>query len=138
MDTLQCAVLLAKMARFDWEVERRIAIGARYGERIRDAGSKVELLSVRPDRTSVWAQYTVLVEDRDGVQSRMKEAGIPTAVHYPKSLHQQPAYQGLVNAGSFPVSEQLQRRVVSLPMSADLSDSQMVQVVSALTRATKA
>jgi UDP-2-acetamido-2-deoxy-ribo-hexuluronate aminotransferase len=138
MDTLQCAVLLAKMARFDWEVQRRIAIGARYAERIRDANSNVELLRIRADRTTVWAQYTVLVEDRDGVQARMKASGIPTAVHYPKSLHQQPAYQGLVNAGPFPVSEQLQRRVISMPMSADLSDAQMDQVVAALTQATKA
>ena len=137
MDTIQCAVLLAKLARFDWEVQRRIDLGARYGERIRAAGSIAELLRVKEDRTSVWAQYTVLVEDRDGVQNRMKAAGIPTAVHYPKSLHQQPAYRGLVGAGHFPVSERLQERVISLPMSADLSEVLIEQIVAALTHATK-
>jgi len=138
MDTIQCAVLLAKLARFDWEVQRRIELGARYGEQIRKAGSRAELLRVRDDRTSVWAQYTVLVDDRDGVQGRMKELGIPTAVHYPKSLHQQPAYRDLVGAGAFPVSERLQERVISLPMSADLTDAHMDQIVAALTQATKA
>ena len=138
MDTIQCAVLLAKFARFDWEVQRRIDLGMRYGKTIDTAGAKVELLRVKSDRTSVWAQYTVLVEDRDRVQSRMKASGIPTAVHYPKSLHQQPAYQNLVSVGPFPVSERLQRQVISLPMSADLSDAQMDVVVGALTQATKA
>jgi UDP-2-acetamido-2-deoxy-ribo-hexuluronate aminotransferase len=138
MDTIQCAVLLAKLPRFDWEVQRRIELGARYGERIGASGANVELLSVRQDRTSVWAQYTVLVNDRDGVQGRMKALGIPTAVHYPKSLHQQPAYQSLVGAGTFPVSEHLQKRVISLPMSADLGTEQLDQVVDALMQVTKA
>jgi UDP-2-acetamido-2-deoxy-ribo-hexuluronate aminotransferase len=137
MDTIQCAVLLAKMARFDWEVQQRIDLGARYAERIRASGSRAQLLRVKADRTSVWAQYTVLVDDREGVQARMKGLGVPTAVHYPKSLHQQPAYQDLVQPGTFPVSEYLQRQVISLPMSADLSAAQMDQVVGALAQATK-
>jgi UDP-2-acetamido-2-deoxy-ribo-hexuluronate aminotransferase len=136
MDTIQCAVLLAKLARFNWEIERRIELGARYGQLIRKAGARAEILQVREDRTSVWAQYTVLVEDRNGVQARMKALGIPTAVHYPKSLHQQPAYRDLVGIGSFPVSERLQQRVISLPMSADLTEEDMAQVVDALTQAT--
>jgi UDP-2-acetamido-2-deoxy-ribo-hexuluronate aminotransferase len=136
MDTIQCAVLLAKMARFEWEVQRRIALGARYVERIRAECPTVALVNVKNDRTSVWAQFTILVDNRDEVQARMKALGIPTAVHYPKSLHQQPAYESLAGGGSYPVSEQLQRRVISLPMSADLTEEQMDLVVNALAQVT--
>ena len=136
MDTLQCAILLAKLARFDWEVARRIELGEQYAAAIRASGAKVGLLTVRPDRTSVWAQYTVLVDDRDGVQERMRQAGIPTAVHYPKPLHLQPAYQHLCDPKPMPVSESLAAQVISLPMSADLSDEQLESVVKALAEAT--
>ncbi len=136
MDTLQCAILLAKLGRFDWEVARRSELGRRYGEAIRASGAKAGLLSVRPDRTSVWAQYTVLVENRDHVQELMKQAGIPTAVHYPRPLHLQPAYEKLIHPKPMPVSELLAGQVLSLPMSADLSDAQMEAVVTALARAT--
>ena len=136
MDTLQCAVLLAKLARFDWEVARRIELGGRYTAAIRASGARVGLLTVRPDRTSVWAQYTVLVENRNQVQEKMRQAGIPTAVHYPRPLHRQPAYEGLCDPKPLPVSEQLASQVISLPMSADLSDSQLDEVVAALARAT--
>jgi UDP-2-acetamido-2-deoxy-ribo-hexuluronate aminotransferase len=136
MDTIQCAVLLGKLPRFDWEVQRRIELGARYAERIRASGAPVGLLTVRPDRTSVWAQYTVLVEDRDGVQARLKQAGIPTAVHYPRPLDRQPAYERIVDAKPMPVSDSLAARVMSLPMSADLTEQQQDEVVEALARAT--
>ena len=136
MDTLQCAILLAKLTRFDWEVARRIELGRLYAEAIRASGAKVGLLTVRPDRTSVWAQYTVLVENRDAVQEKMKQAGIPTAVHYPRPLHLQPAYEKLCDRKPMPVSESLASQVISLPMSADLSDSEVDVVVAALARAT--
>ena len=136
MDTLQCAILLAKLGRFDWEVARRIELGNRYAEAILASGARVELLSVRPDRTSVWAQYTVLVENRDAVQEKLKRAGVPTAVHYPRPLHQQPAYAKLCEPRPMPVSEMLASRVISLPMSADLSASHLEFVVAALARAT--
>jgi UDP-2-acetamido-2-deoxy-ribo-hexuluronate aminotransferase len=135
MDTLQCAILLAKLARFDWEVARRIELGNHYAAAIRASGAKVDLLTVRPGRTSVWAQYTVLVENRDAVQEKMKQAGIPTAVHYPRPLHQQPAYEKLCDPKPMPVSESLARQVISLPMSADLTDTHIEAVVGALARA---
>ena len=136
MDTLQCAILLAKLTRFDWEVARRIELGNKYAEAIRASGARARLLTVRPGRTSVWAQYTVLVDDRDGVQERMKQAGVPTAVHYPRPLHQQPAYEKLCDPKPMPVSESLASQVISLPMSADLSESELQAVVAALARAT--
>jgi UDP-2-acetamido-2-deoxy-ribo-hexuluronate aminotransferase len=139
MDTLQCAILLAKLERFGWELERRTALAALYGELIRTYGADVEILALRPDRTSVWAQYTVLVNDRDGVQRRMQALGIPTAVHYPKALHQQPAYEGRYAGAdrSFPRSEALAQRVISLPFSADLDPTEQERVASALASATR-
>jgi UDP-2-acetamido-2-deoxy-ribo-hexuluronate aminotransferase len=136
MDTLQCAVLLAKLPRFDWELAQRARLGALYADGIRASGVKAGLVSVRPDRNSVWAQYTVMVDDRDGVQQRLQAAGIPTAVHYPKPLHLQSAYAPLCDAHSFPVSEMLAARVMSLPMSADLGDADLERVVAALAAAT--
>jgi UDP-2-acetamido-2-deoxy-ribo-hexuluronate aminotransferase len=138
MDTLQCAVLLAKLERFSWELEQRTALGVLYRDRIRAKGARADPLALRPERTSAWAQYTVLVDDRDGVQGRMRELGIPTAVHYPRALHQQPAYQPLFSDAAFPVSEDLARRVISLPFSADLEAEQLELVVNALMKATSA
>jgi len=137
MDTIQCAILLAKLPRFDWEIARRIELGARYAERIRASGAPVGLLTVRPGRQCVWAQYTVMVDDRDGVQERMKQAGIPTAVHYPRPLNRQPAYERLVDPKPLPVSDALSARVMSLPMSADLTESAMDEVVATLVHAVR-
>ena len=138
MDTLQCAVVLAKLGRFDWEVARRKAIGDRYGALIRTAGIPVQLLAVRPDRDCVWAQYTVLVDDRPAVQRALQAAGIPTAVHYPKPLHHQPAYAAGCCPECNPLSIAAGRRVLSLPMSADLSDADQDRVVAALAQAAAA
>jgi UDP-2-acetamido-2-deoxy-ribo-hexuluronate aminotransferase len=128
LDTIQAAVLLAKMERFDWELQRRAAIGARYESLL--AG--VETVAVRPDRNSVYAQFTVMVDHRADVQAALKAAGVPTAVHYPKPLHQQPAYAMHCCPDCCPVSSRLAARVLSLPMSADLSEADQDRVVSAL------
>jgi len=135
MDTLQCAVVLAKLERFDWEIERRLALGDRYGRLIRDSGAPVQLLAVRPDRDCVWAQYTVMVDDRPAVQAALQAAGIPTAVHYPKPLHQQPAYAAYCCPDCMPHSVRAGQRVLSLPMSADLTHAQQDRVVAALAKA---
>ena len=129
LDTLQAAVLLAKLERFEWELQRRAEIGARYGQLLQG----IEQVTVRPDRNSVWAQFTVMVDRRDKVQAHLKEAGVPTAVHYPLPLHRQPAYQAL--GCSCPVSDRLAARVLSLPMSADLSAADQDHVVAVLRQA---
>ena len=148
MDTLQCAVVLAKLERFDWELARRHALGERYGRlmdelinrlaglashRRTEAGaSLLQRLAVRADRNCVWAQYTVLVDERSAVQQAMQAAGIPTAVHYPKPLHHQPAYAAGQDAAAFPHSIRAAQRVLSLPMGADLSESDQDRVVDSL------
>ncbi len=130
MDTLQCAVVLAKLERFEWELQRRHALGARYGALLE--GSGVERLAVRPDRDCVWAQYTVMVDDRARVQSALQAQGIPTAVHYPKPLHHQSAYAAHAQPGDCPHSVRAAARVMSLPMSADLAEADQERVVAAL------
>jgi UDP-2-acetamido-2-deoxy-ribo-hexuluronate aminotransferase len=133
MDTLQCAVVLGKLARFEWEIAQRKRLGDEYRRLLQQTcGGELELLEVRPDRDCVWAQYTVKVPNREAVQDLLKDAGVPTAVHYPRPLHQQPAY---ATAQTFPHSETIARRVMSLPMSADLSAQDQVRVVKALAAA---
>ena len=136
MDTLQCAVVLGKLDRFEWEIQRRIELGEAYARKLAVAVPRLQRLAVRQDRDCVWAQYTVFVDRRDEVQARLKAAGIPTAVHYPRPLHHQPAYaKYAAGADLFPHSVAAARRVISLPMSADLTDAQQDQVVLALAQA---
>ncbi len=130
MDTLQCAVVLAKLERFDWEVAQRIALGQRYNQLMDAAG--IQRVQQRDDRTSVFAQYTVLVEQRSEVEARFKEAGIPTAVHYPVPLNEQPAYQHLCCADCTPIAKGMAQRVMSLPMGADLTEKQQTQIALTL------
>ena len=119
MDTLQCAVVLAKLERFAWEVEQRIAMGSRYNKLMDDAG--IPRVQQRSDRTSVYAQYTIFTDNREGLQKHLSEAGIPTAVHYPVPLNEQPAYKHLCCTDCTPVAQNIAEKVMSLPMGADLS-----------------
>lgn len=140
LDSLQAAVLLAKMEVFPDEVEARRRVGARYAELIAEAfGStqgRVSAPHVAPGNTSVFAQYTVEVEVREEVERRLKAAGVPTAVHYPLPLHLQPVFAHLgYGPGRFPVSEAAARRVISLPMHPYLTEDQQRTIVSALAAA---
>lgn len=143
LDTLQAAILLSKMEVFEDEVQARARLGARYTELLHEAfagQSMIKTPIVEANHLSVYAQYTIEVpHENDGrtqFEKRMKEQGIPTAVHYPLSLHQQPVFAGLgYKTGDFPVSERMAARVVSLPMHPYLTDDQQQQVVSAVRRA---
>jgi len=135
LDTLQCAVLLAKLERFEWEVAERARIGARYDELLSGLEPAIRLVKVRPDRTSVFAQYSLLAADREGLERALKAEGIPTAIHYPKSLHQQPAYSAGWEGASFPVSERLAREVISLPMHPYLDAATQDRIAGAVRRA---
>ena len=134
LDTLQAAVLLAKMEIFDDEVEARMRIGGRYSELIAEAlGDRVTTPLLAPGCTSVYAQYTIEVANREKVEQAMKAQGIPTAVHYPMPLHLQPVFADLgQGAGAFPVAEAAGRRVLSLPMHPYLTEDQQARVVQAL------
>ena len=131
MDTLQCAVVLAKLPRLAWELERRQLLGARYAQLLEGIPG-LRLLAVRPDRDCVWGQYTVFADNRAAVQAALKEAGIPTAVHYPRPLHHQPAYAQHCCPECCAVSLQVSQQVLSLPMSADLTEADQDRVAAAL------
>lgn len=128
MDTIQCAIVLAKLERFEWEIEKRLKIGARYNELF---AGKVKTVMQRADRTSIFAQYTVLVDNRERARATLKEAGIPTAVHYPVPMHMQPAYATLCNVDENPISVQMAKTVMSLPMGADLdtADQEKIAII---------
>jgi UDP-2-acetamido-2-deoxy-ribo-hexuluronate aminotransferase len=132
MDTIQAAVLLAKLEVFDEEVRRRAEVGARYSELLQEV---VETPQILEGNTSVNAQYTIEVENRDKFQEEMKRSGIPTTVHYPEALHLQPALAYLGHReGDFPVAEAAAKQVVSLPMHPYLTESDLAHVTGAVAR----
>lgn len=134
-DTIQAAVLLAKLEIFEEEIELRDKVARRYSEKL---GEAVVTPLVKADRTSVWAQYSVLVENRDQVIHSLQNRGIPTAIYYPKPLHLQPAYRSLgYREGDFPVSEGVAGRIFSIPMHPYLSEEDQDYIVEALLEAVK-
>lgn len=136
MDTLQCAVVLAKLGRFEWEIEQRIQAGARYLALLHEAPA-VTPLTVRPDRTCVWGQFTVQIENRDAVLEKLTAAGIPTAVHYPVPLHRQPAYQSVCRiSGTLEQADAVAAKVVSLPLHPYIGSDTQARIVRALANAT--
>ncbi len=129
LDTIQAAILLAKLPHFPEEVEARNRLGARYSEAL----SKECVVPVLLEgNTHVYAQYTVRVSERDKLAERLKSHGIPTAVYYPKCLHEQPVYEPLgYRWGQFPNSEKASREVISLPMGPFLSEDEQDKVIQA-------
>lgn len=130
MDTIQCAVVLAKLQRFDWEIAQRLEIGARYNEMLDQAG--IVRVQQLPGQTSVFAQYTIRVKNRDSVAAQLKTRGIPTAIHYPLALNRQPAYEAICRGEATPHADQAAAEVLSLPMHADLDLQTQRRVVNAL------
>ncbi|MDS4042009.1 MAG: DegT/DnrJ/EryC1/StrS family aminotransferase [Candidatus Competibacter sp.] len=130
-DTLQAAILLAKWPCFQREVEARGRIGARYSERLDEVG--VVTPRVMPGNTHVYAQYTIRAADRDRMSAALKAQGIPTAVYYPKCLHEQPVFAPLgYQWGDFPEAERASREVLSLPMHPWLTEREQDRVVVAV------
>jgi UDP-2-acetamido-2-deoxy-ribo-hexuluronate aminotransferase len=126
MDTIQAAVLLAKLEVFDGEAKRRAEVGSRYSELLQGA---VKTPHIVEGNTSVFAQYTIEVDDRDEFQQQMKLREIPTTVHYPEALHLQPAFAYLGHReGDFPIAEVAAKRVVSLPMHPYLRERELVHI----------
>ena len=136
LDTLQAAILLPKLAAFPEEIERRHEVANAYIERLR--GHVSTPLAPPQGSRYAWAQFTVKVENRDKVQARLKEAGIPSNVYYPRPMHLQPAYLEFGGReGSLPVSEHLSDVVLSLPMHPYLTTEEIDQVCSSLVTAVR-
>jgi UDP-2-acetamido-2-deoxy-ribo-hexuluronate aminotransferase len=132
MDTIQCAVLLAKLDNFGWEIQQRIEIGNIYLDLL-EAYPSVKTIVVPPDRTCVWSQFTILIEDRENVIEKLKDAGIPTAVHYAKPLHRQPAYMSKCRiSGGLSMANESAKRVLSLPMHPYLDITTQKMIIQAI------
>lgn len=132
LDEIQAAVLLGKFPRFADEVKRRARLGARYSERLADV---VSVPAIAEGNSHVFAQYTIRTPARDELAVHLNGNGVPTAVHYPIPLHLQEAFGALgYGTGDFPASEAAAREVVSLPMSAYLSESDQDEVIRQVRR----
>lgn len=131
LDTMQAAVLLAKIEFFQGEVTARGKIGARYTELLKNIARTPV---VQENQTHVYAQYTIEIpENRDAFCQKMQDKGIPTAVHYPVPLHFQPVFKNLgFKEGDFPIAEAASKRVVSLPMHPYLDEATQNEIVAAV------
>ena len=129
LDTLQAAILLAKLEVFDDEQAARERLARFYDGAL---AGVAEIPARVPDSRSAWAQYSILLDDRDRVAVGLRAAGVPTAIYYPLPMHLQPAYRrhGL-GEGSLPVAEALCGRILSLPMHAYLADATAERIVTA-------
>ncbi|MBL7688035.1 MAG: DegT/DnrJ/EryC1/StrS family aminotransferase [Bdellovibrionaceae bacterium] len=132
LDTIQCAILTEKLKRYPWEMERRHRIAMMYNEAFASLGAHLTVPKVKSDRGSVWAQYTVLVKDRDAFANALKAKGVPTSVHYPSPLHWQPVYKDLRAKYQLPVAEEISSRCISLPLYADMPDEHVARVIAAV------
>jgi dTDP-4-amino-4,6-dideoxygalactose transaminase len=132
LDTMQAAVLLAKLTVFEAEIACRERIAAMYDAAL---AGVVEIPARVPDSASAWAVYSVLFPDRtlrDGAQKALKAAGIGSAIYYPLPLHHQPAYVGCHDSAALPVAESIGERILALPIHPDLTDAQVDRVAATL------
>ncbi|ODS51043.1 MAG: aminotransferase DegT, partial [Bdellovibrio sp. SCN 50-8] len=143
LDTLQCAILLAKLERYPWELQQRQRLGQRYN----DAFSSIKVTDfqipvVEAGLTSAWAQYTITVGDRAGFQKKLTDKGIPTSVHYPRIMPDQPWYKAQLSKQStkptdWSISRWAADHVISLPIYPDMDDKTQDIVIAAVKDALK-
>lgn len=129
LDTLQAAVLLAKLEVFDEEMQLRQKVAKVYDRLLADV-DQIQLPVIESHNVSAWAQYTVRVADREALRSRLHEAGVPTAVHYPLPLYRQPALAD--EDTRLPVCDLAADQVMSLPMSPYLDEGRQEHVAASL------
>lgn len=136
LDTLQCAILIPKLERFPWELEQRTARALRYNRAFKELESKgVVTPTLAPNRTSAWAQYTLQVPNREKFQKTLQDNGVPTAVHYPRTMADQPAYTQVGRILDIPISRKMAETVVSLPMYPDMTDEIQDHVIETVLKA---
>jgi len=141
MDTLQCAIVLAKLDRFEEELERRQIVADRYFSLLAAHDGDVEAGKIVLPRTAagsnscVYAQFTIQVRNRDEICKQLAEKGVPTAIHYPIPLNEQPAYRDLAKGGPTPISRRLSQLVMSLPMGPDLAEEDQRRIAAELSAA---
>lgn len=138
LDTIQCAILLAKLGRYEWEMKERQRVADRYS----NAFEKIKLKGfstpkVLPERESAWAQYTLTIENRDDFQKKMNELKIPTSIHYPRIMPEQPWYQGQTSQkiSEFPHAKWAADHVISLPMFPDMKTDMQDYIIQNVLKA---
>ena len=132
MDTMQAAILMPKLAIFDQEIEKRQKVAARYSEAIHAHADQIVTPFVAEGNTSVWAQYTILSDNRDQLNQALSAAGIPSVSYYATPLHLQPVFANLGHVkGDFPVTERVADQCLSLPMNPYLSEEDIDTVCKA-------
>jgi len=130
LDTIQAAILLAKLPHYKKELEARQQVAQNYTAILSD---NLKTPDIKSNRLSAWAQYTIRVNDRNNVQAKLKKSGVPTSIHYPESLHLQECFQYLnYKQGDFPISEQASKEVLSLPMNPFLSSKEIRYIANQL------
>jgi UDP-2-acetamido-2-deoxy-ribo-hexuluronate aminotransferase len=129
LDTLQASILLAKLEQLPQEIERRQVVAQGYDKLLKEAGID-STPQVEPHNISAWAQYTIRVSNRDAVQARLKQASIPTAVHYPIPLNRQPAVAD--EQAVLPVGDTVAEQVISLPMHPYLQETEQERIATVL------
>jgi UDP-2-acetamido-2-deoxy-ribo-hexuluronate aminotransferase len=131
MDTLQCAVVNVKLKYYEKDLQLRQEVAQKYTESLQN--KELTLPYVAKNVTSAWAQYSVRVKNRDEVQAKLKEQGIPTAVHYPIPLHMQECFEYLnYKKGDFPISEAVSQEIMSLPMNPYVGDDEIEYIAQSL------
>ncbi|MCK4875025.1 MAG: DegT/DnrJ/EryC1/StrS family aminotransferase, partial [Sulfurimonas sp.] len=131
LDAVQAAVLGVKLKHFDKEVKLRDEIGERYSDLLEEAN--VITPKIHESNKSVYAQYSIRVEDRETMVEKLTALEIPTAVHYPVPLHLQEAFKDLgYSEGDFPISEKISSQIMSLPMSPYLTEAEQDFIVQAI------
>jgi dTDP-4-amino-4,6-dideoxygalactose transaminase len=132
LDSIQAAVLLAKLAVFPEELQARERIARTYDQRL---GNAVTTPKRVPGSTSAWAIYAILLPDeaaRDRTQAALRADGVPTAIYYPRPLHRQPAYSAQHDGTALPVSDDLATRILALPIHPDLTDEDVERICAAV------
>ena len=124
MDTLQCAIVSVKLKHYAKDLALRQEVAGNYTQALKEKNAILPFID--ENATSAFAQYSIRVKDRDKVQGRLKEQGVPTAVHYPMPLHLQEAFAYLdYSESDFPVSEKISNEIMSLPMNPYVSDEEI-------------
>jgi len=130
LDTLQAGVLLAKLPNFKQELKDRQNVADQYTKELSET---FQIPIIKVNRTSAWAQYTLRFTNRDNLQLKLKEDGIPTSVFYPIPLNLQECFKYLTSRhGDFPVSDQASREVLSLPMNPFLNNDNIEYISSCI------
>jgi UDP-2-acetamido-2-deoxy-ribo-hexuluronate aminotransferase len=130
MDTIQAAILLAKLKYFSQELKDRKIVADHYTSALSNI---LQTPVIKPNRSSTWAQYTVRVNNRDNIQNELKKKGIPTSIFYPVSLHLQECFKYLnYKLNDFPISEKASNEVISIPMNPFLTYDQINYIVSTI------